>query len=304
MRSALCWFVAAVALAVGLSARPASAADPKDLTKEEAALQKNAEAFVEAFNKGDAKALAAFFTEEGDMIDQDGHHIKGRKAIEETYSKLFAERKGDKLFITITSVRVARPDLALEDGLTEVVPADGGPPAAARYTVVHVKQDGKWYLESVREAMAVPPNNTEHLEGLDFLIGDWTDDGDNKGASAKASYEWDAHQNFILNTFDITMKDFSIAGGIQWIGWDAAAKKPRAWSFLFNGGFAEGVWTKDGEDKWKIAVTGTQRDGKKLTATNVFTKIDADHFSFQFIDRTLDGKALPDDKPVKMKRVK
>ena len=303
MRSAMLWFIAPLALAAGLSARPAPAAEPIDTAKEEAALQKNTEAFVEAFNKGDAKALAAFFTEDGDMIDQDGHQIKGRKAIEEVYTKLFADTKGSKLFIKITSMRVVRPDLALEDGLTEVVPADGGPPSAARYTVVHVKQDGEWRLESVREATAVPPNNTENLEGLAFLIGDWTEDVDKSGAS-RASYAWDANQNFIVNTFDLTMKGVSVASGTQFIGWDAAAKKPRAWSFLFNGGFAEGVWTPDGDNKWKIAVVGMTRDGVKVTATNVFTKIDADHFSFQFTDRTKDGKPIPDDKPIKMKRVK
>jgi uncharacterized protein (TIGR02246 family) len=297
------WYVAPLALAAGLAARPAAAAEPIDKAKEEAALRKTAEAFVEAFNKGDAKALAAFFTDDGDMIDQEGHPVKGRKAIEQAYTKLFADTKGAKLFITITSVRVARPDLALEDGFTEVVPADGGPPSSARYTVVHVKQEGKWMLESVREAIAVPPNNTERLEDLAFLIGEWTEDVD-KGGNAKASYSWDEQKNFILNTFDVTAKDVSIAGGLQYIGYDAAAKKPRAWSFLFNGGFAEGVWTKDGDNKWKIAVTGTGREGKTATATNVFTKIDDDHFSFQFTDRVIDGKPLPDDKPVKMKRVK
>src|SRR5437660_830381 len=81
---------------------------------------------------------------------------------------------------------------------------------AARYTVDHVKQEGAWRLESVREATAVPPNNTEHLEGLAFLIGDWTEDVD-KGGSSRASYSWDTNQNFILNTFDVTMKDVSVA---------------------------------------------------------------------------------------------
>ena len=55
---------------------------------------------------------------------------------------------------------------------------------------------------------------------------------------------------------------------------------------------------------WKIAVTATMRDGGKLTATNVVKKIDADHFSVQFVDRTLNGKPLPDDKELKMKRVR
>jgi uncharacterized protein (TIGR02246 family) len=302
MRTRLFWLSAALVAAAVLSAPPARAADPIDKAKEEAALQKNAEAFVEAFNKGDAKALAAFWTEDGDLINQEGHQLKGRKAIEEAYTKLFSETKGAKLFVTITSLRVVRPDLALEDGTTEVVMPDG-PPSAARYTVVHVKQDGKWMLESVREAIAVPPSNAEHLEDLAFLIGDWTEDVD-KGGSARASYAWDEHQNFIVNTFEVTMKDVSVAGGKQVIAWDAAAKKPRAFSFFFNGGFAESTWTKEGDNKWKIAFTGVQRDGGKVTATNVLTKIDADHFSFQLTDRTVDGKKLPDDKAIKMKRVK
>jgi uncharacterized protein (TIGR02246 family) len=267
---------------------------------EEDVLLKRTEAFVVTFNKGDAKALADFFTPDGDMVDPEGQHIKGRKAIEEVYQQYFAATKGAKLFIHITSVRVVRPDLAVEDGLTEVVRPDG-PPSAARYTVMYVKQDGQWYLESVREAIAVPPTNATHLQDLAFLIGDWTEDVD-KGGAARASYSWAAQGNFLVNTFDLTMQDVSIAGGVQWIGWDAAGKKARSWAFLFNGGFAEAVWAKDG-NTWKIALTATMRDGKKMTATNVLTKIDADHFSVQFIERKLDGQPLPDEKAVKMKRV-
>jgi uncharacterized protein (TIGR02246 family) len=272
---------------------------PKNPVEE--VLQKRAEAFVETFNKGDAKALAAFFTPDADLVDPEGHATKGRKAIEETYRKYFAENKGAKLFIQINSVRVSRPDLALEDGVTEVVPAHGGPPSVARYSVVYVKSEGQWYLDSVREAIAVPPSNSEHLQDLAFLVGDWTEDT-NKPGGSKASYSWASQGNFLVNTFDVAMQDMPVAGGIQWIGWDAAEKKARAWSFLFNGGFAEGVWNKDGE-KYKIAVTATTRDGQKVTATNIFTKIDPDHFTFQFVDRTMDGKKLPDEKPVKMKRV-
>ena len=78
------------------------------------------------------------------------------------------------------------------------------------------------------------------------------------------------------------------AGGVQWIGWDAAGKHARSWAFLFNGGFAEAVWAKD-RNTWKSTLTATIHDGKKMTATNILTKIDANHFSVQFIDRKLDG---------------
>ena len=73
----------------------------------------------------------------------------------------------------------------------------------------------------------MPPNHTEQLGNLEFLIGAWTEDVE-KGGSATASYSWDSHQNFILNTFDVTMADISVAGGQQWIGWDAIEKKRRA----------------------------------------------------------------------------
>jgi uncharacterized protein (TIGR02246 family) len=286
-------------LGVALFCAQAAWAQPAK-NPEEDVLLKRTEAFVATFNKGDAKALADFFSTDGDMVDPEGQHIKGRKAIEEVYQHYFAATKGARLFIHITSVRVVRPDLAFEDGLTEVVRPDG-PPSAARYTVIYVKKDGQWYLESVREAIAVPPSNSKHLQDLAFLIGDWTEDVD-KGGAAKASYSLAAQGNFLVNTFDLTMQDVSIAGGVQWIGWDAAGKQARSWVFLFNGGFAEAVWAKDG-NTWKSALTATMRDGKKMTATNVLTKIDADHFSVQFIDRKLDGQPLPDEKAVKMKRV-
>jgi uncharacterized protein (TIGR02246 family) len=286
-------------LGVALLCAHAACAQPAK-NPEEDVLLKRAEAFVATFNKGDAKALADFFTIDGDIVDLEGQHIKGRKAIEALYQHYFAATKGAKLFIHITSVRVVRPELAVEDGLTEVVRPDG-PPSAARYTVMYVKQDGQWYLASVREAIAVPPTNATYLQELAFLLGDWTEDVD-QGGAATASYAWAAHGNFLVNTFELTMHDVSIAGGVQWIGWDAADKHARSWAFLFNGGFAEAVWAQDG-NTWKIALTATMRDGKKMTATNVLTKIDADHFSVQFVDRKLDGQPLPDEKAVTMKRV-
>src|SRR5260370_40552726 len=171
MRARLCWLLAVAPVAFVLTTGHTPADEPADKAKEGAALQKRAEAFAETFNKGDARAVAAFFVADGDMVDVEGHHLKGRKAIEESYKQFFAEAKGAKLYVTITGLRIAKPDLALEDGLTEVVFANGAPPSAARYTVVWVKQDGQWFLESVREAVAMPPNNAEQFQDIAFLIG-------------------------------------------------------------------------------------------------------------------------------------
>jgi uncharacterized protein (TIGR02246 family) len=278
------------------------AADTKGNSAEEKVLHDRAKAFVDAFNKGDAHALAAFWTPDGDYMDEDGRHYQGRKAIEESFQKLFAAEKGAELRTHRTSFRLVKPDLAIADGLMEVVPPNGGPPTVARYTAVHIKQDGHWFLESVREAMATAPSNAENLEELAWLIGDWADEAE-KGAAAKVSFSWAENDNFIVSTFATTLKDVPVAGGTQWIGWDAAAKHIRSWSFESNGGFSEGVWNRDG-DRFLSKTTATLRDGKKVSATNVVTPVDADHFTWQSTKRSMDGKTLPDTEVVKMKRIK
>jgi uncharacterized protein (TIGR02246 family) len=299
-----------LALAVCLTAA-AQAADkvsaaggkePQDNAQQEAALMKTAEAFVEAFDKGDAKAVAAFWLPDGDYVEQTGRLLKGRKAIEEAFAGFFAESKGMKLRIDVASMRFLNPDTAIEDGTTAVIPPDGAPPSRARYTNVHVKQDGRWYLASVREAVYAPPSNYEHLRGLEWAIGEWVDDSDGQEVG-RVSFEWSPEQNFILSSHVVAFKDISLGDGTEWIGWDPAAAQVRSWSFESDGGFGEGFWTKEG-DKWIIKTNSVLHDGKKLAATNVVTRVGADTITWQSKDRTLDGKALPDSAEIKMKRVK
>jgi uncharacterized protein (TIGR02246 family) len=302
MKTRLFWLLALPALLLSLAARPGPAQRPKDNPKDDAALQKSAEAFVEAFHKGDAKALAAFWVPDGDYTDQTGRHLKGRAAIEKAFKGLFAENKGLKLRIDRAALRFVTPDVAIEDGTTAVIPPDGGPPSRARYTIVHVKKDGQWLLSSVRDAAFAMPSNHQHLRGLEWAIGDWVDEAE-KGEVARASFAWAEHQNFIVGSFTTTFKNIAVGGATQWIGWDPEAKHIRSWTFDADGGFGEGTWTRDG-DKFLIKAKAVLRDGKKATATNVVRRIDADTFGWQSKDRTVDGKPLPDIKEVKMKRVK
>jgi uncharacterized protein (TIGR02246 family) len=261
-----------------------------------------AQEFIAAFNKGDAKAVAGFWTPDGDYVDQVGRQYKGRAELEQLYQKVFAERKGAKLTITVTSARMVGTDVALEDGITEVTPADGGPPTAARFAAVLVKKDGVWYFESVRDSVARPPSNVEHFEDLEWLIGDWKGEAE-KGESATASYSWAENQNFIVSSFATTLNGTPVVGGTQWIGWDAVDKQVRSWSFYSGGGFGEAIWTKDGT-KWTLKTTARSADGKKISATNILTKVDADTTTWQLTGLAVDGKSIPDAAPVKLKRVK
>jgi uncharacterized protein (TIGR02246 family) len=294
-----------VALAVGLPLADRQdqvlRADPAKVAVEPGK-GKRADEFIAAFNKGDAKAVAEFWLPDGDYIDQSGREIKGRAAIEKLYEKVFAGQKGAKLSVTVTSAHMVSDDVGLEDGITEVTPADGGPGAVARFSAVLVRKDGVWYFASVRDAVAVPPSNVEHLEGLDWLVGEWKGEAE-KGESSVATYTYAENQNFLVSSFATTLNGTPIVGGTQWIGWDVVDKAVRSWSFYSGGGFGSAVWAGDG-DKWTIKTTAQSADGKKLTATNVLTRIDADTSTWQVTQLTVDGVAIPDHKAQTLKRVK
>ena len=303
-RLALALGLTAIVAVVGFIAAgksPADAEGRKAEEKEQSTKGRRA-AFIAAFNTGDAKAVASFWTPDATYVDQVGREYKGRTAIEQLYEKAFAARKGAKLAIHVTAVKLLTPDVAMEDGITEVTPSEGGLGTAARFSAILVKKDGEWYLQSVRDAVVHPPSNADHLESLEWLIGEWTGEAE-KGESAKTSYDWAENQNFIVSSFATTLDDVPVVGGTQWIGWDALEKRVRSWSFYSRGGFGEAVWTKDG-DKWTLQTTARTADGKKVSASNIVTKTDDDHMTWQMTKLTVDGESKPDSKPVKMKRVK
>jgi uncharacterized protein (TIGR02246 family) len=295
--------LAAIVAAGGLVAagRLPAGAEERQAEENEAATRGRRAEFIAAFNKGDASAVAAFWTPDAIYVDQVGHQYKGRTAIEQLYERVFAARKGAKLTIHVSSAKQVSPDVVLEDGITEVAPAEGGLATTARFSAVLIKKDGAWYLQSVHDAVDHPPSNAQHLEDLEWLIGAWTGEAD-KGESAQATYEWAENQNFIVSSFATTVDGVPVVGGTQWIGWDAIDKQVRSWSFYSGGGFGEAVWTKDG-NTWTLRTTARTADGKKASATNLVTKMDDDHLAWQMTRLVVNGEALPDSKPVKMKRV-
>src|SRR5262245_32988768 len=115
-------------LAVG---NPGVAQKEKERAKDGDAIFERAQAFAAAFDKGDAKAVAAFWAEDGDYTVSSGKKLKGRAAIQKSFEAFFAQNKGAKLRIDSESLRFATADVAVEDGVTEVIPADGGPPSRA-----------------------------------------------------------------------------------------------------------------------------------------------------------------------------
>jgi uncharacterized protein (TIGR02246 family) len=275
--------------------KPAEAPDPKRAA-DDAAIRKQSAAFLATIEKGDAKALSAFWTEEGEYIGSDGTSYRGRQAIEEAYAKAFAKKATLKPVATIDSIRFLSRDTAVEEGYVRVNSGKSEQPASSRFSILFVREGGTWQMALLREW----PDDGVALRDLDWLIGTWTakvDDGE-----VRATYEWDENKKFIRVRSSIKTKDRNVTL-TEMIARDPRGGTLRSWLFESEGGFGDGVWTWDGK-RWTIEATGVRADGSEMTATNIVTRVDDDTFTWHSVDRTVDGEEVPNLSPVKIKRVK
>ena len=63
------------------------------------------------------------------------------------------------------------------------------------------------------------------------------------------------------------------------------------------------MWTQE-SGKWLIKTTAKTAAGKRISATNVLTRVDADHAVWQMTQLNVDDQMMPDPPPQKLKRVK
>ncbi len=274
------------------------AADGDDAKRR--AIHKTAEAFVAAFEKGDARAIAAFWAPDADYTDLSGRTYRGREAILKTYTDGFASGPKVRLRIEVASLKFPTPQTAVEDGTTSVIGPDGTVVARANYTNVLVEKDGKWLLSSVRESPYTPPSNRDRLMPLDWAIGVWEHDTD-KGPVGVIGFDWAADGNFIESFRAVRVNGVVLENGRQTIGWDAAAKQIRSWNFESDGGFGESVWTSNG-DTWTITTKSVLSSGSVMESTNIVRRVDDNTITVQTIDQKLDDKPFPNSPVMTMKR--
>jgi uncharacterized protein (TIGR02246 family) len=120
---------ALVAQSVLSQSEPAKQAAPAvDRSADEAVIRANIEQFVKAYNTGNAKAVAALFTADGQVEDKDGDIAEGREAIEQTFAGLFADSPQKRIEVSVESIRFIGADLAVETGTSKETPAPNEPP--------------------------------------------------------------------------------------------------------------------------------------------------------------------------------
>src|SRR5262245_12089994 len=100
-------------------------AEEPAVSADEAAIRKNVQAAVEAFNRQDAKAMAALWSPDAVYtMRSSGTQVVGREAIEKDYNEVFEGKKNRKLSIDVASINFVSPNVAIERGTAKVTGGD------------------------------------------------------------------------------------------------------------------------------------------------------------------------------------
>jgi uncharacterized protein (TIGR02246 family) len=115
-------------------------------SNEEEAIIRVTDEFLVAWNNGDSKAAAGFFTEDGTRVGAFGDVQHGRQEIEKAYDRLMHQAMpGAKANQERGDIRILSDDLAVWQGGLEITLPDGN--LLKGYVVqVMKKEKGKWMI--------------------------------------------------------------------------------------------------------------------------------------------------------------
>jgi uncharacterized protein (TIGR02246 family) len=260
------------------------------------AIRKAGEAFAAAFEKGDAKAVAALWTDGAEYVGEDGVTLRGRAEIEKAFTELFKDGHPERLEVDVRSVRFPSRDTAVEEGILRHQPAGPGLPSSTRYETVLVREDGKWLIAHSRESAP-----EDRLGDLAFLLGRW--EGGPKGEEVSLSFAKDPDGPFINGKFTRQVGGKAGPSGTIRIGLDADRGQLRSWHFDADGGQGQCLWLRDG-DKWVLDAVGITGNGTITGAVNILARLGPNEIVWRSVDRIVAAEPLPDTVPVKLTRVR
>ncbi len=254
------------------------------------AIRKSAEAYLTAFNAGDAKAIAQLFAIDAEFIDTSETVFQGRENIREEFEAFFNAHPQATLTIHVDGVRFVGPSLAIEEGRTVSDLNDDEPSSFSRYIAIHTKINDAWLLARVRDEK-IDPEPGQHLEQLNWLIGQWVEESDD--SRMEINCYWDESGSYLIRDFNITIEGLLASSGTERIGWDPLNQQIRSWLFDSAGGHIEARWVP-GDGYWTATAHGYRADGQAISATYKMTPLREDAYHMAATNRRAGDTTLDD----------
>ena len=266
----------------------------------EAEVAQRSGSYLDAFNRRDVDACAEHWSKDAEYeIGGKREPIVGRAAIAAALRKMLSTDEPFQLTVGDQRFRKLSADVVTEDGIARLQSESHGV-ERARYLVIHVKENGTWYRESVREIPMAPSSALAVESELNSLVGKWQSESDEGTLTLNA--EWVLDRRFLSRTFQLSGQDGTTITGTEWIGWDPAARVIRSWSFDSRGGFESGVWHRDGR-QWIVKVRAVLPDGNTATEQRAVSINEDGQLETRVIEQAVGGRLLPGTKPIALDRL-
>ncbi len=204
---------------------------------------------------------------------------------------MFKARPAASIAISPATLRFLGPDVAVEEGQTQVIAGGGEPPSTRHYTVLFVKQGNRWLYSRVREEGEKGLSHHQRLLELEWLVGDWLDESPD--SVVHTTCRWTEDRNFLIRDFTIRVQGKPVMTVNERIGWDPATRQIQSWVFDSEGGHGSGLWSRNGNE-WVIKSTGVLPDGRTATATHILTRINSQSARWASVERTVGDQVVPD----------
>jgi uncharacterized protein (TIGR02246 family) len=257
-------------------------------TKQVAEVRAAAQELLSAKQRGDWQKAAELWTPDGLYIDSSGQSFTASELLKRQSTA--ESDQGRPLVVgTEESVRFVTPEVAIVDGSQPLGVSSDGAVESLRFTAVWVRRDGRWLLDSLREAVATSPAPHDQLEALAWLVGEWTSSTSN--TDIILSTHWNASGAYLLRDFLVRSAEGDLVSGTQRIGWDPAARAIESWTFDSAGGTAEARW-EQADSKWITKGQETLPDGAVVDTTTTYVPEGADRIEVT-IERVKGEAKLP-----------
>jgi uncharacterized protein (TIGR02246 family) len=290
-----------VVLGVSFMAAQPKATKAPDREADKQAIEKLIKENMQAFNNRDAAAIAANWTDEGEYIRNDGEPVRGRAAIQKGYAEFFKTLKGKpSVEVQTDNLRFTSATTAASEVTLRLKNEEGQLIGSSWRNTLLVREDGQWKVAMVQE-WDRDTTLDDSLKDLEWLIGTWR--METKERDVTTTYEWDENKAFIRGKFTVKEGGKVVESGTQMFGRDNADGGIRSWVFQSDGGFGDGLWTRDGKN-WTVDFGGVTAGGQRLSATVNYVHVDANTFTWQAVQQTVNGQPIADTKPIKVTKQK
>jgi uncharacterized protein (TIGR02246 family) len=141
-------------------------------SSEETTIQALYEQLLDAWNRRDAHAFAAFVAEDGNVVGFDGSQINGRAEVEAQIGQIFADHQTAAYIGKIREVRFLTPGVAILRAVVGMVPpgqTDINPAVNTIQSLVATRRDAQWRI-------ALFQNTPAQFHGRPDLVQQLTDE--------------------------------------------------------------------------------------------------------------------------------